>query len=80
MMRFSGIGAGAGPYIAIHEGFQGVRSFLCYTHDDVLISDRYFHPHSPLFGKGTSGPFQDNLPFEEGLSFTKFANGCSPII
>ena len=57
-MRLSGTGSGSGPYIAIHEGFQGVRPFLGYTYHDVLISDRYFHLHSPLFGKGTSDLFR----------------------
>ena len=58
IVRLSGTGSGAGPYIAIHEGFQGVRPFLGYTHNDVLISDCYCHPHSPPFGKGTSHLFR----------------------
>lgn len=40
---FSGVGAGSGPYIAIHEGFQGVR-FSCYhqtaTDTNIVASRR----------------------------------------
>ena len=57
ILRLSGTGSGSGPYIAIHDGFQGVWPFISYNFHDVLISDHKFSPHSLLFGKGMSDIF-----------------------
>ena len=54
----SGLGSGNGPYIAMHDAFQGVRLFLSYTSHDILVSDRYFHLRRLFIGKGTSDLFR----------------------
>lgn len=39
---YSGIGAGAGPYIAIHEGFQGVGSLYHYLNLKITSESHFF--------------------------------------
>jgi glucan 1,3-beta-glucosidase len=55
MMRLSGTGSGSGPYIAIHEGFQGPaiwEGFLAGA--DRLALDQ--HPYLAFTGDTTSTP------------------------
>jgi glucan 1,3-beta-glucosidase len=72
----TGLGAGNGPYIAIHDGFQGVETWAGFLPGaDRMILDT--HPYFAFDGTASTAPIVPNGGEWPGEACSNWASGMN---